>query len=527
MFGIFGYLLAGLGLFFVGNYLVDRHLKQLTGPRLRGIFIQLTGTGTKAAWWGFCIGALTQTASAITFICISMVNSGLLPLRRAITVLNWSNPGTCLLIFFLTLPLDLFAAYTVGLAGLLYAFQIPRRGRAVTGFVFGMALLFFGLFLMERQGGELQYYEWFREMIAQATSSYLATFVVAVLLTMVAQSGNAVVLVILVLTSAGLLDARHGIMAVYGANLGASLITQILTLRLKGTPKKMAMFQVYFGWVGTVIMVPLFYFELWTGLPLVMALLDSLPCTQATEIAVVNLLWCLVTTLALAPLEGRFAHWLARIYPPQEDEDARRPRYLYPHCDEHAETCLELIAKEQKRLARRLVRYLESDARASEFGDRVFHLHEDNRALANEINHYLYLLVDRDLRGDTARKLRSMLERMEILLSLDAEFHRTIPPARKKLKGQDSLAHRLMEGFEAAMRTVLDGLESGDEIDLRLAHTITEDGSETLSKMRESFIRSASEYSSAEQAELMRLVAGIERLIWLLNSLTRNLEASR
>lgn len=499
----------------------------MTGRRLRSLFIKLTETWWKAAWWGFCVGAITQTASAITFVCISMVNSGLLKLRRAITVLNWSNPGTCLLIFFLSLPLDLFVAYVVGAAGLLYSFQSSRYGRDLVGFVFGMGLLFFGLFIMEDYGEQMKDFLWFQEAIASATSSFMLTFIVAALLTMLAQSGNAVVLVILVLTASGLLGIEEAVMAVYGANLGASLITHVLTFRLKGTPKQLAMFQVHFGWIGTAILVPLFYLEYWTGLPLVVSLLEYLPFSTATEIAVVNLLWCLITTLAIAPMESCFADRLKRWYPPREDEDARRPRFLYPRCEEQPDACLDLIFQEQRRLACRLVMYLEFDPKSQHYRDRVFRFNEDNRALAEEISHYLQLMVNRDLRGETARRLRSLLERMEIIATLGAELNRTLPRAREQLVGDDSLAHRLLEGFDAAIRTVLDGLETDDEDDLKLAHAITEDGSETLSRLRESFIQSAGEYSSSEQADLMKLVASIERLIWLLNSLTRNLEASQ
>lgn len=524
MLRIVGYMLAGLGLFFFGNYLVDRYLKRLTGPRLRQLFARLTETTPMAAWWGFCIGAITQTASAITFICISMVNSGLLQLRRAITVLNWSNPGTCLLIFFLTLPLDLFAAYLVGLAGLLYVFRVPRSGRDVVGVIFGMALLFYGLFLMEEQGSELRHYPWFQNAIAAATEHYLLAFMVAALFTMVAQSGNAVILVILVLASSGLMDTQSAVMAVYGANLGASLITHILTLRLKGTPKQMAMFQVYFGWIGTAILLPLFYLEIWTGWPLMLALLDCMPFSLSTEVAVVNLLWCLIATLSIVPFEKAFAALLARAYPPQQDEDARRPRFLYPGCEEESESCLDLIGKEQQRLACRLVRYLDAEEEGHRGEDHAQQLHEDNRALGTEIDHYLQLLVNRDVRGETAQRLRRLLERMEIVLSLDTEYYRTISPARSRMSPSESLADRLMEGFDATTRTVLEAMQSGNQDDLELASVITEDGSEMLSRLRENFIRSAGEYTASQQANLMRLVAGIERLIWLLHSLARNLK---
>lgn len=520
MLNLLGYLLAGLGLFFVGIYLVDMHLQRLTGRRLRKVFLLLTDTAWQAAWWGFCIGAITQTASAITFISISLVNSGLLKLRRALTVLNWSNPGTCLLIFFLTLPLDLFVAYLVGLAGLFYAFQYPRRFRDTAGFVFGIGLLFFGLLYLEDYGDRLKDYQWFRDLLFAAAQNTFLVFVAATLLTMVAQSGNAVVLVVLVLANADLLGLEEAVVAVYGANLGASLITHLLTLRLKGTPKQLAMFQVLYGWIGTAVMLPLFYVELWTGLPLVVAFLEAACPTGPLAVALVNLLWCGVTTLVIAPFEGPFARKLERFYPPREEEADRRPRFLYPRCEEQPDVCLDLIYQEQVRLARRLLRYLDLQGDKAEIRDSAMHIHEDFRALSEEVSHYLGLLVNRDVRGDTARQLRALLERLDILNALEMEFYKTIPTA--KVSHSDGLADRLLEGFDAAARVVVESIESAEEADLNLAHTVTEDGGETVSRLRASFIESAGAYDASQQAELLRLVAGIERLTWLLNSFSRN-----
>ncbi len=525
MLDLIGYLLSGLGMFFVGIFLVDKHLQRLTGRRLRTVFLKLTDTHWQAAWWGFCIGAITQTASAITFISISLVNSGLLKLRRALTVLNWSNPGTCLLIFFLTLPLDIFVAYLVGVAGLFYAFQQPRRFRDAAGFAFGIGLLFFGLLYLEDYGDQLKDFAWFRELISFAGQNYLLVFVVATLLTMLAQSGNAVVLVVLVLVNAGLLGLEEAVVAVYGANLGASLITHLLTLRLKGTPKQLAMFQVLYGWIGTAVMLPLFFFETWTDLPLVMALLEKVCPTPTMAVAVANLLWCGVTTLVIAPFESPFAAALERCYPPREEEADRRPRYLYPHCDEQPEVCLDLIYKEQIRLARRLLRYLDLHGEPAELRDDAFRVHEDFRALSEEVSHYLGLLVHRDVRGETARHLRALLERLDILNAVEGEFYKTIPMAKESFVDSDGLAERLLEGFDAAARVVVDGIESADDTDLELAHTVTEDGGETVSRLRANFIESAGTYDASQQAGLLRLVAGIERLIWLMNSLVRNAKA--
>ncbi|MEM9227016.1 MAG: hypothetical protein AAGA45_03525, partial [Verrucomicrobiota bacterium] len=59
IFTVVGYILAGLGLFFVGIHIIDIYLKRLTGRSLHEAFLRLTSTRFRAAWWGFWIGAVT------------------------------------------------------------------------------------------------------------------------------------------------------------------------------------------------------------------------------------------------------------------------------------------------------------------------------------------------------------------------------------------------------------------------------------------------------------------------------------
>lgn len=523
LFFIVGYILAGLGLFFVGIYVIDLHLKRLTGRRLYEVFLSLTSSRFRAAWWGFWVGAVTQTASAITFLTISVVSSGLMPRQRAISLLNWSNPGTCLLIFFLVLPLDLFIAYLVGIAGILYAFNYPRQGRDIIGFLFGMGLLFFGLFMLQDYGEKFRHFEWFEGIMRATDHQFLLVFLAGCLLTIIAQSGNAVILVTIVLTEAGLMGRLEALMAIYGVNLGASLITHILTLRLKGTPKQMAMFQVYYGWIGTAILVPLFYIEQWFGVPLVAAFLQWVATSLSTEMALANLLYCLVTTLAIMPLEASLSKCLNAKYPPEGDEDARRPKYLYPHCEAQPETCLDLIEMEESRLGGQLARYLQLDAHSNFLADESKAIHDSFQALRGVVNSYLDLLVHQELSKATTQRVSVLSERLDVITTLDSEFYKIIPRAKVLARGRDSCGILLYEGFEAAALTVIDAISSGDPEDIALAMRITEDGSETLSRMRQGFVQSASQVNPRQQADLLQLVAGVERLIWLLNSLARSL----
>ncbi|WP_309398693.1 Na/Pi symporter [Cerasicoccus maritimus] len=520
MSSLIGSMLAGLGLFFFGTALLDRHLRAMAGRKLRDIFAGLTDNPVKAGWWGFCIGAIAQTASAVTYLTISLVNTGLLPSRRALTALNWSNPGTCVLIFFLTLPLNVFTAYVVGLAGILYAFQQPRHYRDAVGFVFGISLLFFGLFLMQSTGEQLYTHAWFHDLMLSAHGRYLLVFLVATVLTVVAQSGNAVVLVTIVLAQSALLGEDEAVIAIYGVNLGATLITHILTLRLKGTAKQMAMFQVYYGWIGTAVLTPLFFLEVWGGVPLVMAGLRLLDFPLAQELALVNLLWCLVASAVTLLCERRIERLLLKKYPPESNEAEDRPRYLYPRCEEDPAACLDLIGQEHRRLAGRLDRYFRLPAGAEGNAPEVAQQqHRNFEKVAEEIAQVMHGLMDQRQSGKNAGALARALERHDLLCALEREFFQVLPRAKQLLRGSDTLIHRTLEGLEAAWLTIYDALISQDPDDIELALHVSADGGGALARLRENFLDPAPDCCREEQGAALHLLGGCERLIWLANRL--------
>ena len=70
-----------------------------------------------------------------------------------------------------------------------------------------------------------------------------------------------------------------------------SLLTYFLSSKLKGNSKQLAMFQVAYNNVGALMMVPLFYIEVYTGVPLVKAFAEWIASDSGTQIAIIFLLF--------------------------------------------------------------------------------------------------------------------------------------------------------------------------------------------------------------------------------------------
>jgi hypothetical protein len=81
---IFGLLILGLGLFFLGMHQVGENLRRMTGPSFRSLMARSTGSPVEPGVLGLVFGALMQSATAVTFILVSMVSSGRVVPRAAL-----------------------------------------------------------------------------------------------------------------------------------------------------------------------------------------------------------------------------------------------------------------------------------------------------------------------------------------------------------------------------------------------------------------------------------------------------------
>ncbi len=103
-----GYILAGLGMVFVGLYIMSYTVQDLTGEEgevgqaIRNMFASI-GNGKSVLTWeiivlfllGLILTAIMQSSSAITAIVISLASAGLLNLYMSMFIVLGTNIGTC------------------------------------------------------------------------------------------------------------------------------------------------------------------------------------------------------------------------------------------------------------------------------------------------------------------------------------------------------------------------------------------------------------------------------------------------
>ena len=112
-------LILGLGLFFLGLQLTGQNMRALSGGSFRNLVRRLTDSPWLAGVCGVLAGALMQSATAVTFILVSMLGSGVIQSAAAGLVLVWCNVGLTAFAFLAAFNISPLVAYLVGGAGIL------------------------------------------------------------------------------------------------------------------------------------------------------------------------------------------------------------------------------------------------------------------------------------------------------------------------------------------------------------------------------------------------------------------------
>ena len=87
-------LFSGVALFLFGMSLMGEGLKKVSGDKLEPILFKVSGTQLKGVLFGTGVTAVIQSSAATSVMAVGFVNSGIMKLRQAISVIIGSILGT-------------------------------------------------------------------------------------------------------------------------------------------------------------------------------------------------------------------------------------------------------------------------------------------------------------------------------------------------------------------------------------------------------------------------------------------------
>lgn len=301
-------LFGGLALFLFGMNIMGEGLEKQAGGKLKAILEKLTSNPLKGVFLGLCVTAVIQSSSATTVMVVGFVNSGIMRLSQAISVIMGANIGTTVTAWILSLTgiqsdsifLQLLkpSAFSpilavIGIA--LYMFAKSTRKKDTGTILLGFATLMFGMEAMSGAVKPLAEVPEFTQLFVAFSNPILGVLVGA-LLTAVIQSSSASVGILQALSATGSVTYASAIPIIMGQNIGTCVTALLSSVGTNKNARRAAMVHLYFNIIGTVLFLSLFYLlKAVIGFPFI----DD-PVNQA-GIAVVHTAFNLLSTMALLP----------------------------------------------------------------------------------------------------------------------------------------------------------------------------------------------------------------------------------
>ena len=471
-------VLGGFGLFAVGLSLLSDNLKAVANRRMREIATRWTGNRFTAYGWGILLGLVSQSAAASTFIGVGLLRSGLVGTVTALALLMGSYAGLTILVLIVTLNVEIFSLYVLGLSGIIIIGSRTGSVRRVATAVFGGALMILGLVLLKEAAAPLAQQSWFEGSVAWARESLWLVFFVSAALTFMVQSTAVVCVIGVTLASAGVLGVTETLMLIYGSCAGSGAVVYVLSLNIRGRARQVAMYTVLDNALVCLVFVPLLLLEEYLGIPLVRALVLSVDLGLQQQLALVYVL----VGVALAPLMllalGPTARLFERLWPATEEEQIGRTRFIQVRAIEDLSTSLALADREQRRILTMFPRYIEAVREGTELDE----LRDAVTGLLSETNAFLSDLC-------ASPEAHAVEDRAELLIrqSLLVWFEERLAAlctALRQLDADSSLRTSAVEGVDAVLICLIEAVETDDDDLWDYVHRLTAEHGEPMRKVR-------------------------------------------
>jgi len=229
-------LLGGVALFLYGMSLMGDGLKKVAGNKLELILYRLSGTPLRGVLLGTGVTAVIQSSSATSVMVVGFVNSGMMKLRQALSIIMGAIIGTSITGWIICLSsvsggasgaLELLS--TEALAGLTAVAAIlikmiskKRSMHHVADILMGFAVLMFGMKTMSGAVSVLHDDPGFISFLTSFSNPLLG-ILIGFVFTAILQSASASVGILQALSSTGLITFDVALPIILGIAIGASM----------------------------------------------------------------------------------------------------------------------------------------------------------------------------------------------------------------------------------------------------------------------------------------------------------------
>lgn len=328
-------MLGGLGAFLVAVKIMSDTMNQLTNVGLRKLFQRLDNNRFLGVGLGALTSAVLHSSAITTVMVVGFVNSGMMALTEAVTIIMGANIGTTFtaLVAAFGASFDFMAYATVlTLVGMMVcSIAKKERARNVGYMIAGLGLIFVSLQFMQAAVAPIKESPAVREFIGGLSNPFLMVLI-GIVFTFVLQSSTALTTILIsmadvfCITIGGQLGITNAVLyVILGSNIGTCFTTIIASMGANTNAKRAAFLHLLFNLLGSVL-----YFVLlvcWQDFAVVT--LDSwIPGKPGLQIAVFHTIFNTSCTLIFLPFCDLLVKIATLIIPADTTAKTREVLYI-------------------------------------------------------------------------------------------------------------------------------------------------------------------------------------------------------
>jgi phosphate:Na+ symporter len=302
-------------------------LKKVAGSKLELVLYRLSGTPFRAVLLGTGVTAVIQSSCATSVMTVGFVNSGMMKVRQAVSVILGAILGTSITGWIICLSTvgdgsglaSIFSTATltasVALVGILFRmFSKKQTLRHVGDIMMGFSVLMFGMSSMSGAVSSLGEAPGFRSMLVSMSNPLLGILAGAVF-TAVLQSASAAVGIIQALSMTGELPFETALPLLMGVAVGASFPVLLSAVGANTDGKRAALVYPVAGVVSAISCAAVFYIaNAIFRFPFLETIMDPV------KIAALNTVLRFAMVALLAPFSDVLEALVALLVPGKTDE---------------------------------------------------------------------------------------------------------------------------------------------------------------------------------------------------------------
>ena len=263
-------LLGGVALFLFGMSLMGDGLKKVAGNKMELVLYRLAGTPLRGVLLGSGVTAIIQSSSATSAMVVGFVNSGMMKLPQAISVIEGALIGTSVTGWILCLSMlqgagwvSLLSASTlaalVAVGGiLLRMFSKKQTRRHVGDIMLGFAVLMFGMQTMSGSVEPLKESPAFIELMTSFSHPLIGMLVGAVF-TAILQSASAAVGILQALSMTGAISFAVAWPMILGIGIGSSVPVLLSAIGAKADGRRASLLFLLIELVAAISFAVIYY----------------------------------------------------------------------------------------------------------------------------------------------------------------------------------------------------------------------------------------------------------------------------